>query len=707
MLGLGLRLSNPAGVGPSSPVNSVAPSFTGTLTAGQTLTYVPGAWSGSPTVTKQWFSNGVAIGGAIGNTLDSTGYGGTEISVGETATNSVGSATAASLGKYLFVNDVARILVARINVEPATFWKAGYDAAYSVSGFATALAKHDQMWVAGPDKQSSLLDWCASRSLGEVGTLNYAQYFGLSGNGVNTGMTAGFAPNSSSKFLQNDAAIWVSLKSSTGSNSNYLIGSADGSELLRINESGGGSTYRVNETTSISGGANGSNGFFLAQRTGATALELRKDGVQVATSAQASSSRTSAAFEYLRSTAAGAFPSAGTILRAGGISSSLSGADETAIIAGLTAFFAVTQPKQFLVVAAGQSLMTLQFLDDGAQDNGSGDGTVGSNVINSIFKPQLQAFLNAQYTTAAPVLTVLDTSKSGSALNKSTGLSAPNTWWDDVTVPNGPLDLAVAFNTAVSHRISSNAAAGFPYDAIVILWNHGQAEVQAAAGSPVGYVKGFCAAAHNAGLQGYMHTVCGAIPTTIVITPLGFDTDYADADIKAVRDAQTEIAANVANTLLGNEESDLDIFSGEWHPKPRALSATGFARMAALQAKEVAFALGCTTVKYKGPDVVSAAIVDATHTDITINYSSDCGGTDFTPTSAISGFVIFDAGVSKAISAAVRTGATTIRLTHASIAGARTVQYIPPRIENTRTSLVRDNYDIGIPMRMSALLTAT
>lgn len=39
---------------PAAPAYSVAPSFTGTLEVGETLTAVDGTWSGSPTFTYQW-----------------------------------------------------------------------------------------------------------------------------------------------------------------------------------------------------------------------------------------------------------------------------------------------------------------------------------------------------------------------------------------------------------------------------------------------------------------------------------------------------------------------------------------------------------------------------------------------------------------------------------------------------------------------------
>lgn len=54
--------------GIGSPANSVAPAITGTAQVGQTLTSTTGTWSGSPTYTRQWKADGVAISGATAAT---------------------------------------------------------------------------------------------------------------------------------------------------------------------------------------------------------------------------------------------------------------------------------------------------------------------------------------------------------------------------------------------------------------------------------------------------------------------------------------------------------------------------------------------------------------------------------------------------------------------------------------------------------------
>lgn len=79
------------------PVNTAAPTITGTPTVGQVLTVTNGTWTGnpSPTFTYQWRSNGADIVGATGQTYTIEAVGAL-ITVEVTATNSAGSATAES-----------------------------------------------------------------------------------------------------------------------------------------------------------------------------------------------------------------------------------------------------------------------------------------------------------------------------------------------------------------------------------------------------------------------------------------------------------------------------------------------------------------------------------------------------------------------------------------------------------------------------------
>lgn len=81
----------------SAPTNTLAPSISGTPTAGQTLTASDGTWTGSPTFTRQWKADGVAISGQTSSTITlPDNLAGKAITVTVTATNGSGSATATS-----------------------------------------------------------------------------------------------------------------------------------------------------------------------------------------------------------------------------------------------------------------------------------------------------------------------------------------------------------------------------------------------------------------------------------------------------------------------------------------------------------------------------------------------------------------------------------------------------------------------------------
>ena len=82
-----------------APVNTVAPSISGSTGLGDVLTRVAGTWSGvpTPTLSGQWRRNGVAIPGETGATYTIVAAdSGAAIDYLETATNAEGSATADS-----------------------------------------------------------------------------------------------------------------------------------------------------------------------------------------------------------------------------------------------------------------------------------------------------------------------------------------------------------------------------------------------------------------------------------------------------------------------------------------------------------------------------------------------------------------------------------------------------------------------------------
>lgn len=79
------------------PTNTLVPSIAGQAKVGQTLTAIPGVWTGAPAFTYQWKKGGVNIGGATAATyVPISGDIGAAITVAVTGTNGSGNVTGTS-----------------------------------------------------------------------------------------------------------------------------------------------------------------------------------------------------------------------------------------------------------------------------------------------------------------------------------------------------------------------------------------------------------------------------------------------------------------------------------------------------------------------------------------------------------------------------------------------------------------------------------
>ena len=86
-----------------APVNTVAPSISGTSTVGSILTANNGTWTGEGiTFSYQWSVNGSAVAGATDNTFDTTGRAvGNVVRVKVYAENGGGTVDVTSAGRTL------------------------------------------------------------------------------------------------------------------------------------------------------------------------------------------------------------------------------------------------------------------------------------------------------------------------------------------------------------------------------------------------------------------------------------------------------------------------------------------------------------------------------------------------------------------------------------------------------------------------------
>lgn len=140
--------SNGIGVTPIARANTTPPSFTGSPTVGSVLTYVPGTWTGTPTVTvtlDNWTRNGSPIAGATGSTYTlQAADQGQQVGLVERCTDANGSSTLASgtvtvsAAAALNADTEEADLLARF----AAVTDAGWEGFTSEAGFTVVVCTH-------------------------------------------------------------------------------------------------------------------------------------------------------------------------------------------------------------------------------------------------------------------------------------------------------------------------------------------------------------------------------------------------------------------------------------------------------------------------------------------------------------------------------------------------------------------------------------
>lgn len=175
------------------------------------------------------------------------------------------------------------------------------------------------------------------------------------------------------------------------------------------------------------------------------------------------------------------------------------------------------------------------------------------------------------------------------------------------------------------------------------------------------------------------------LPITVV--QLGRNTAGTsnDADYEKIRDAQIDLG-NDANCSL---VSAMDFALADGVHFLSSASAIAGQRIAqcALKAKgDAAYS--------RGPRI-QRAILDGAAINVELIHD---GGTDFTPTTGITGFRVLDNGTPATISSAVRVSATRVRLTLSAVpAGPVLVQYGYGKQPDI-TGLLRDNTGLALPL---------
>lgn len=184
------------------------------------------------------------------------------------------------------------------------------------------------------------------------------------------------------------------------------------------------------------------------------------------------------------------------------------------------------------------------------------------------------------------------------------------------------------------------------------------------------------------------------LPNLKIIINTSQDSPSYPAQMALQRMAEMTVINNDANVLMGFNSYDLATVDGIHQTDASSVTT-------AKRFFPQAMAVLTGSPQQRGPAPLSTAAISQTQTRITIKYGI---GSDFTPTSGIAGFSVFDSsGAALAISAATRESATTILLTHASTGGnAASVYYSPDAGASDDTTQVHDNSALALPMEASA-----
>lgn len=183
----------------------------------------------------------------------------------------------------------------------------------------------------------------------------------------------------------------------------------------------------------------------------------------------------------------------------------------------------------------------------------------------------------------------------------------------------------------------------------------------------------------------------------IMVTLASNTVGMSDTAREAIKLAQLQKCADV--NVYRVDRLDLPLSDGVHH------NPAGFTALGKRCAQAVLAAVGLAA-QYRGPSIASVAEVSATVFDVMLTHHM---GSDFTPTSAITGFRVTDPGAGDAViavSSAVRQSATSIRLTLASDPIA------PPKMAYlwgsapVVTGVTLDNSVLTLPLEYSAGVVA-
>lgn len=133
-------------------------------------------------------------------------------------------------------------------------------------------------------------------------------------------------------------------------------------------------------------------------------------------------------------------------------------------------------------------------------------------------------------------------------------------------------------------------------------------------------------------------------------------------------------------------------------------TATGFTTLGQRVARAILAAVGSVST-YRGPRIASVAQTSTLSVfDVTLTHDM---GTDFTPSSGITGFRVTDAGTPATISSVVRQSANVARITLSATPSVMPVVQYLYGTNPTVTSALKDNGSLTLPLEYNSGVTAS
>lgn len=266
------------------------------------------------------------------------------------------------------------------------------------------------------------------------------------------------------------------------------------------------------------------------------------------------------------------------------------------------------------------------------------------------------------------IITLANGSTGGSAASKTS--HATLYWWDPATQTPGPM-LHDFFDDIDAAGILPTA----------ILWSQGEADSHEIGGVTSRTQYKQCLEA----IFTAMRTRLGPLPVFIQRIGRRGSGFTNTGGVQAVREVQAELIAAHAWCHDAGETYDLPL-----HDQVH-LSDAGYVAAAARNAHAILPLFDHTAPDRNGPRIAHAA---RSGTTLTVTLAHDDAGSDFSPTSAIDGFVFTDNTTPITITSAVRSDSHTVTLTLGSLptSGIETLYYgYDDMLSIGTANIVRDN----------------